>query len=195
MSKYSEIDNELNANHHKIEKISCLFAIFCFSLSFLFKRWFIYGDIIITSILILIFSILCFRVRMNYVRNINRWFYARFYKKNFTFVFLISLFSLIISLICFFILLLDDFFIIWYGDVLSDGVIYRKVTHFLLNDVFLVSLISKIILFYIVIFIEESIMVFIVLLKVCVFREKAVNDIRSYSTYYLQEELKYEQKR
>lgn len=101
MPKYSTIDEGLNSNHNRIERISYLFAILCFFLSFLLKRWFIYGDVIVTLTLLLIFSIVCFRVRMSYIRNINRWFYARFHNKKFTIVFLISLFSLIISLYVF----------------------------------------------------------------------------------------------
>lgn len=195
MPKYSTIDEGLNSNHNRIERISYLFAILCFFLSFLLKRWFIYGDVIVTLTLLLIFSIVCFRVRMSYVRNINRWFYARFHNKKFTIVFLISLFSLIISLYVFFILLFSDFFITSLGGALSDGIIYRRITHFLLNDVFLGAIISNIILFYIVIFIEEYIMIFIVFLKVCAFRDKAINDIMSYSNCYLQEELKHERRR
>lgn len=195
MPKYSTIDEGLNSNHNRIERISYLFAILCFFLSFLLKRWFIYGDVIVTLTLLLIFSIVCFRVRMSYVRNINRWFYARFHNKKIYYcVFNIPVFFNYIS-VCFFILLFSDFFITSLGGALSDGIIYRRITHFLLNDVFLGAIISNIILFYIVIFIEEYIMIFIVFLKVCAFRDKAINDIMSYSNCYLQEELKYERRR
>lgn len=195
MPKYSTIDEGLNANQNKIERISYLFAIFCFLLGLLSKRWFIYGDMIVTLILILIFSVICYQIRMNYVRNINRWFYARFHQKNFTLVFFMSFFFFILSIYVFLILFLGNFFITLFGVNLSDGVIYRRVTQFLLNDIYLGSAISKVILFYMVIFIEEYIMIFIILLRLYIFREKTVNEIMSYSTYYLQEDIKHEWRR
>lgn len=94
--------------------------------------------------------------------------------------------------ICFLDFISWQFFITLFGVNLSDGIIYRRVTQFLLNDIYLGSAISKVILFYMVIFIEEYIMIFIILLRLYIFREKTVNEIMSYSTYYLQEDIKHE---
>lgn len=122
-------------------------------------------------------------MKMNYVENMNRWFYARFYNRSHISLFLLTVVVFPLCTFIVFALLSRDFFVFFSEDELATSK-YSRFGYFVLNDEFLGAMISKFLLFGMVMAMEECIMIFIMLFKVLFFREKTMNAIMSYSKYY-----------
>lgn len=184
MAKYSRVDEGLNLNQKKIEKISFVFALLCFILSFLLEKIFPYADIIITLILVSIFSIVCLRMRMAYIKNINRWFYARFNHIKLVYVFILSILVFYMLGICLGLFMLGETFTNFFGVNLDVTRAPGRMTHFIITDLFLGKLISKYLVFYLIIFLEEIFVIFLIFLRIVLFRQKAIDDIMNNAEFY-----------
>ncbi|OOH85472.1 hypothetical protein BMT54_11745 [Pasteurellaceae bacterium 15-036681] len=181
---YSKIDIKLNQIHRKLEAVSCLFGVVWAILLCFFYNRIVYVNYLIDLFFILLFIILIIKSKYLYLKDINRFFYARFGDRSFIITFASHLLVLFLYFFIFLALILGQDFLMRLGIVLNQNTIYGRFSLFLISGSFLSTVIAKSLILYLIMFIIDAFIVVIVFIRVVIGGKREIFKIMSYSNTY-----------